>query len=51
MIRLKVTDKMYCNLKAKSLKIFREKFAPEKAIRTAMVDYKKATDRCWLLFC
>lgn len=29
------------NLKAKSLKIFREKFLPELAVRTSMADYKK----------
>ena len=29
------------NLKAKSLKVFREKFAPKTAIRTAMIDYKQ----------
>ena len=29
------------NLRAKSLKIYQEKFAPEIAIRTSMADYKK----------
>ena len=29
------------NLKAKSLKAYREKFSPELSIRTSMADYKK----------
>jgi hypothetical protein len=29
------------NLKAKSLKTYREKYSPELAVRTSMADYKK----------
>lgn len=36
-----VEVKAQVNLKAKSLKAYREKFAPEIAVRTAMTDYKE----------
>ncbi|MDO4663427.1 MAG: ATP-binding protein [Erysipelotrichaceae bacterium] len=41
-----VEVKAEVNLKAKSLKIYQEKFSPEIAIRTSMADYKKEE---WLL--
>lgn len=36
-----VEVKAEVNLKAKSLKVYREKFAPKKAVRTSMADYKE----------
>ena len=36
-----VEVKAEINLKAKSLKTYREKFSPEVAVRTSMADYKK----------
>ncbi len=36
-----VEVKAEVNLKAKSLKVYREKFSPELSVRTAMTDYKK----------
>lgn len=41
-----VEVKAEINLQAKSLKVYREKFHPEKSIRTSMTDYK---DEGWLL--
>ncbi len=41
-----VEVKAEINLQAKSLKVYREKFHPEKTIRTSMTDYK---DEGWLL--
>lgn len=41
-----VEVKAETNLKAKSLKIYREKFDPELSVRTSMADYKKEE---WLL--
>ena len=36
-----VEVKAEVNLKAKSLKTYREKFSPEISVRTSMADYKK----------
>lgn len=36
-----VEVKAEVNLKAKSLKVFREKYSPEISVRTSMTDYKK----------
>ena len=36
-----VEVKAEVNLKAKSLKTYREKYSPEIAVRTSMADYKK----------
>jgi hypothetical protein len=36
-----VEVKAEVNLKAKSLKTYREKYSPELAVRTSMADYKK----------
>jgi len=36
-----VEVKAELNLKAKSLKVYQEKYAPEIAVRTSMADYKK----------
>ena len=36
-----VEAKAETNLRAKSLKVYREKFAPEIAVRTSMADFKK----------
>ena len=41
-----VEVKAEINLKAKSLKVYQEKFAPEIALRTSMADYKKED---WLI--
>lgn len=41
-----VEVKAEVNLRAKSLKTYREKFSPEISVRTSMADYKKEE---WLL--